>query len=678
MGDLMRQEVSKNENLIVLAFLFIVSFTIFYFNVLDVNLNNSDWAYYAIAGKDAFSGNILLKGWYGSTNSFYSLDLLYGLVGMLVGYSPNLINTVSSILWACFVVMIQVSANGFTRNYSREEYYSRLMVIMAILSMSSYLHLSYPNVWGGSHFDTCMLGMLYVYVVGECLDKGEIAKRKVFASSVLLVLALFSDKLVLYFVIIPLLLYLFHEIINKNKKLSLLFGVTGITLVIVVVEKILTFTVLGAGGINVIWNADEVAFVTRDELFSRVTYVFECYMTLFSANAFGKALIYSNIDAFLNLLVVLAIIFIVFRNAKKLKTKSMNFVLMLMILLQLLVFIFTSYLRIDEGVISTTRILFYSFFAIIVLICQCSIDNINFFSRINRNYGGKVTGIIMLFICFTILIINGSEIKKSQTLDRNVILHVGGDKAKIIAEELKMRGLLNGYGTFWLANSTTLASNCDVKVVGVNGNSWSLGKFNWLANNNSSCKEAHFILVDDSGWSGITRDTVIECVGKPTEEVKLDNVSIMVYEYDVTPFIAGSGSTKTYNKWFNMLDNEREKVIQTTSKHFASVFKPREDGLYVSDGEGQLLYGPYKYMDPGIYNIEFYYTYDGNDKCIGFVDVFSSSGTADYQKKEIDNNIGFVALENVVIKEGCGDIEFRAYSYCKGVSIYKIVVKKSE
>lgn len=65
-------------------YLFLLSGIVIYIGFRGMTVT-SDYAYYVQAGQDIFSGNVFLRNWYGSTNNFYLLCLIYGFAGFLRG-----------------------------------------------------------------------------------------------------------------------------------------------------------------------------------------------------------------------------------------------------------------------------------------------------------------------------------------------------------------------------------------------------------------------------------------------------------------------------------------------------------------------------------------------------------------------------------------------------------------
>jgi len=249
-----------------------------------------------------------------------------------------------------------------------------------------------------------------------------------------------------------------------------------------------------------------------------------------------------------------------------------------------------------------------------------------------------------------------------------------------VVSELKERGLTCGFGTFWLANVTALTSDCTIEVKPIcNGND--LSAYQWLSYDTSKWDSANFILLDDSGWSGITRDTVINQVGVPDEEILVGNISIMVYSKNVMRNIVGSGYIgKILDPWWDFEDGEMSKEVKVNGTSFFSDFQPDEEGFFTSTADGVLLYGPYREMDSGKYNISFYYDAPdalvGEGGIVGYVDICSDKGSTVHGNKEMKAGEPVVTIENVILDQNYTDIELRCHVNCAGITVRRIVIEK--
>lgn len=99
--------------------------------------------------------------------------------------------------------------------------------------------------------------------------------------------------------------------------------------------------------------------------------------------------------------------------------------------------------------------------------------------------------------------------------------------------------------------------------------------------------------------------------------------------------------------------------MDVNERRFYSAFPADEEGQYQSTGEGQLIYGPYKSLSAGGYNITF--TWEGDqidgNAALGYVDVCSGQGATVYAKAEMIASENEVALSGAEIPEDASDVE---------------------
>lgn len=167
---------------------------------------------------------------------------------------------------------------------------------------------------------------------------------------------------------------------------------------------------------------------------------------------------------------------------------------------------------------------------------------------------------VCFFVC-VINVVNISQLKITPKAEEK-------NRYQKVADELEKRGLQYGYGTFWLSNVVTLTSTCNIYVNPI-CNSTDISKFMWLSFDTKKWEEANFVLVDDSMWDNISKQTIIESIGEPNEEVQVDNISIMIWDKNIMPYIDNSGANRNLDYWWDGDGTEKKiKEIDVTNKHF--------------------------------------------------------------------------------------------------------------
>ncbi|OBW95301.1 hypothetical protein [Gallibacterium salpingitidis] len=664
----------SQTKMIVLGIIFLVSFLIYFFYIKDIMIVNSDHAYYVIAGKDIMSGNIFLDGWYGSTNTFYFLDVMYGLLGELFGYNINLIYVFSSLLWALtvsMVVYLTISLNDKMDN-------NKILLILTLIYTSCYFSQSIKII-AGAHLDILLLCFPFIYITSYLHIKNNLFKidLKLIISSFLFFLAIFSDRLTLYFIISSIIfIYILNILKNKfyNKSISVLLKNFIFTIIIVFLEKIFEIVLRKSGsGIELYYSDDVIKIIPFEQLIDKIQFVFAEILYLFGIDIFNKP-IFEVMIYIPRIFLLIFLVVCLFYSLPHITKKIINQIFLCMIILNISVLLLTDYVKIQEGIEYTSRIMYFLFFSLIILLSQVKF---RFFYRdgINNNYSKINWNIYLKVFLVIILLITLVNVERKRADKFNT-----DEKFSQVINVLNDNKLTHGYGTFWLANITTLYSKLKIYVNPV-ANPTDLSKMKWLSFDTSRWKYANFILVDESKWDNISRETVIESVGEPDKEIKIQDITIMIYSKNIMPYINNSGSNESLDAWWNFEEGKSIHTIKVNDKHFFSVFAADNKGLFISDGEGQLIYGPYKPLSEGIYNITYIYSYEGNNvengSVIGFVDAFSNSDKIEYKKSTIISGSDRITLKNVRVYKNCTDVELRAYANVSDLSIKEIIIEKA-
>lgn len=133
--------------------------------------------------------------------------------------------------------------------------------------------------------------------------------------------------------------------------------------------------------------------------------------------------------------------------------------------------------------------------------------------------------------------------------------------------------------------------------------------------------------------------------------------------------------------WWNIKDGDN--IFQISDSHFFSMFPQDEDSSYISDGEGCLIYGPYKESPEGIYSIKVLFEYSGEvpeNGIVGYVTVNSSKVIIDHLEYVTYFNYNYkeVEINDLAITEYCDDFEIQVSAKYAGLKADTIVVTKKE
>lgn len=648
----------------------------YYAQVNEAAVINSDNAFPILAGQAMFNGNPLLEGWIASTRSYYFDSFIYGAAGQLFGYDFRLVYKVSAfaiaLLFAgmCYIVL------RLTRKRSRAQRAISFFLAISLCLTSVYIasDLTQSN-WAASHVFAAIVGLALIWNL-YCMNAKKRACSIGYVLSLLFVVAAMGDYLLLYFAILPAGLVLLQRTFSrKNDKKSKRSSAIQLVLLIaaVVMNRLVIFALESAGGMPPSFDTNSVALVLAEEIPGRIFYVFECILTVFNGDLFGKAIKGTEVAYYLvGLAVSLLLVALVVSMRKKKKT-FLDHVLVLSVVLTVFVLCFTSYAHSNDA-LWDTRLMYYLFFALVILFSciDWKIVNDRFFSFASHKRVSTMlpVALILVLACCGVSKIHHTDIEEYR--EANLFK---------VADELQQLGLNQGYAPFWLSDVITLASDSRVEVVGIVGPDPQV--FRWLAAPLDSIDDANFVLMNESGWRGLTKKEILDTVGIPREERQIGDVTIMIYDKNIMPYIKGSGVSGIRQKsWWSLSDDERTHTVEVTGDHFQSDFEVGLDGCFESNRAGYLLFGPYEGLSRGTYNITFNMSYVGNAASgeeIGEVDLYSNSAKKTYATAPIvvgSAESFAVTLRDVELTQDIGDIETRVYTELSGLSISSIDIER--
>lgn len=666
----------KYLDCIILCCVFAIGFFLYYINCVNyMDFYNSDHTYYALAGKDIMSGNIFLKDWYGSTNTFYFTCLLYGIFGKFLGYSEELLYVVSSFVWASFTTLVSYYTLLIFKGEKKYQKYMRVFLIVILLFSSCYFSQTI-KILAGYHLDVLLLGTVYVWFISKEINECQMNNFLItFITSCLLLLAIWTDQLITLFLVAPIIFTLFLNLVffkHTSIKNKIILKNLLLTIVLFVLSKVIWKVLENTfGTIQLTWSTNNIRFITYEEFFPRIAFFIEEILYLFNCDILGKTLNIQNLILIVRLLFLFVLVFGFLISIKHILKNIFNQILCTSAVVISCVILLTNYALFTDGIPYTSRLMYYFFVPAVIVFTQIEWDKVLSYIKVKiSEVQIKFLGLLTLIFFSMIILVSikpvGESVRQESTFNK-------------VANELVSRNLKRGYGSFWLSNVITLTSQCNVEVNPIS-NGFNLSKFKWLSQDTGQWDSANFILVDDSNWDNMSRETVIECVGKPDEEILIDNVYILIWNKNIMPYIDDSGYRgKNLDFWWDLEGEETSKHIQPTNRHFYSWFEANEQGYFTSNKEGQLLYGPFKSLDAGIYNITFYFNYENIDaysEKIGYVDVFSAQNSLQHKVKDILSNDSKVTLENVVVYENCLDAELRVYADIPGITAKEIIVER--
>ena len=107
-----------------------------------------------------------------------------------------------------------------------------------------------------------------------------------------------------------------------------------------------------------------------------------------------------------------------------------------------------------------------------------------------------------------------------------------------IVSVLEKEGAKNGFATYWNAWPIVETSNYDIFSLPITGQFPEV--FRWLnkmPGREQEKKFANFIVFDDSGWGGITSETICMSLGEPDKKIDIDGKHIYFWNRNIAPDI---------------------------------------------------------------------------------------------------------------------------------------------
>lgn len=106
-----------------------------------------------------------------------------------------------------------------------------------------------------------------------------------------------------------------------------------------------------------------------------------------------------------------------------------------------------------------------------------------------------------------------------------------------------------------------------------------------------------------------------------------------------------------------------------------------EHGVISTQGTCTLIYGPYRTIKPGKYNIDFYYSVEDCDDgaaIAGVVDICAEKGQVILGKTDIILEQGVASIQDIEILQEYSDAEVRMTTYLDGIRFDKVIITKVE
>ncbi|MEF3306683.1 hypothetical protein [Paenibacillus sp. GYB003] len=466
---------------------------------------NSDYAAIILEAKSILEGNIFLSGWHLSTVSYYTTEIPIYVIGIILfGFNHNLLYIVP-----CCIYTLTVAAALWVV-YNKEQSKG---------TFAAFCLLGIPV----GLFCLVLTGPIHIVAICfsiVCIKLLQYAQQnKVFYLyfGLLFCWTLIGDTIALWVIGIPVVLAGIYRIYLNPRQWKGEIIPPLIIVASVVVSKVTLKLISTLGGFSVPGTGDamfaELAVMGRN-IYSTTYGLLE----MFNANFFGKPIgslqTMKLLLHFGGMLLVLYIVGIfVYQMFKKKEIDYINQILSISVFITI-----SSYLISNMNLgTDTSRYLIPVVIFGGILVGR----HFNSFTWTLQKQRLYIAGIILYAVSMLSPI---SFQRAPNQFDRVIPL-------------LQSHGLKYGYASYWLASPITLFSNGDIQVRQVIAPSETMQPYEFLSDKEWYDAPANFVIFDKSGWGSVHRNSAVKAFGEPFKELTFEDMTILVWDKDISPYL---------------------------------------------------------------------------------------------------------------------------------------------
>lgn len=473
---------------------------------------NSDDASIILEADDVFHGNYFLNGWYLSTESYFTTDIIFYVIAIAVyGFSDKLLFIVPSAIFSLVVIFASIIAGiNVHKSFNWRNAFVALLLLVSFSRAYEYF-LRGPIHAGPMMYSLACLTILHY----------EDSHPKLFVGlfTPLLTLALIGDSFVLYFLVIPLLLVQSIEFLQGEKlKLSCYATIASIFLALLLAE------VLGTLGMNVL-GLDSMRFVNLEKLPDNAALLFKGLSRLYNLYMFGQELkSMTTVRLLVYGLIIIGVLVCVYRSL--FSHERIDRVLATACVMVCLEYVASN--RPEAiwmpWVPDTARYLVPTFVFSLIIFAR----NI---SKLLDNQRKRI--LLTLLLAFIVLAFGRSFVN---------VVPQQPPETELIAF-LTSKNLATGYGGFWSSNIVTLKSNRQVCLYALKYNETErkIRPYLWLSKKEWYQQPVNFIVLDKRKPlhdGGINYQVVMDNLPPPREIYELTVYTVLVWDKDISGEIA--------------------------------------------------------------------------------------------------------------------------------------------
>lgn len=509
----MRHYIANIFNKLPMLLFFLFIFCILSVFYLGISLSlpyNSDHAAILLEAKSIIDGNYLLSGWTLSTVSYYTTEIPFYIIGiLLIGFSEKVIYLVSAINYSMLVTLIIYLSSFQSKKLSLKRFFISSCLSLFIASLFSLWSLHSPV-----HIVAFIYCLSTVPFINRFLMAGKV--KDLIPFSLLLLVSFIGDNFAIYIWGIPVILVFLIKLVREKEK-SKFFILLITTLIPIFLSSIFLRTISSKGGFILPGVVDEVRFVDYLDLGNNLYLFILGLFDLFSVNFFGKPVL--SVESILGSIRIIGLfyfVFIMIMNIKNFfKLPIVNQILVVATLINILEYLLGN-VSVNRA---TVRYLMPSLIFAVIL----------FTSSLTENEWSPKRMVYVIFACGMVGISLLPKISYSRPP-----LPVAN-----LVSFLHEQKLANGYGPYWSASIATAHSGGKVNIRPVISEDGKYIKpYKWLSEDKWYLEDAHFLVVDgqksDNVYVDIYAEMARNTFGHPDETYKLDNFTVMIWKNNIS------------------------------------------------------------------------------------------------------------------------------------------------
>lgn len=514
----MKLSLGKKQRIfigVLLAFIICGFLYNFYMRYAYLYSYNSDSCSQLVRVHEMLNADLLLRHWHGMVSSYLTTSFFSAFLSYIV-YGFNFMALYHTGVTVFMVEVTLVMLLCCVKDDSLKYKFMKCFMVFSIIGIPAFFY-------GGEFIRTVTHNEAYIcllvlyFIISKEFHK---EKLKYALFSGILFWVLVGDDIVLFLLIVPLIIVSFIDWfynLNSKKHSIILCLLSVVTLLATkVVNKIFLYYNI-FGGIY----EEKKYFLEFDNIIKNVLITIRVYLHYFNADFFGRQI--NDVNTIKSLVGVLmfficSLIF-VYCSINYVNLKLCDKLMVVSIIIQTAAFTFSNMASIDSG-----RYLLFCVIEMTILTGRYFFDVLKCL-LLKYNHNLKIFNILILILCMVFI---WSKCFKLPDVP-------GTQEFDIIADVLKEKGGVNGYGEYWQSNVIKVATEGEIKVSQIQLNEeGELVKAKLSTSDRWYTDYANFVIVKDSDFFALKREKVIEVLGKPVEEVPAGSFVILIYDYDIS------------------------------------------------------------------------------------------------------------------------------------------------